>query len=362
MTETATELLGQVVGGKFRLGQLVGANERSAVFLTEYDGQEVHKSAIKIIPEDSEEAAGQLARWKEAAKLSHPHLIRLLEIGRCELNHTAVLYVVMEYAEENLSGVVARRPLATAEARDILSSVVNALAYVHAMGFVHCRLKPANIMANDDLLKISSDGLCRIGESSGSPGKPGAYDPPEASGGRISPAGDVWSLGMTLVEVLTQRLPLWERTNQAEPVLPPTLPAEFIDLARHCLRRDPQLRWTVSDIAARLQQNSPTPPKQMIRSSNNSPASRRIVGAAMLAGLALVAILAGARLFRHHAQNRTGLCDCGRKTSISVNNSADSPAKIGEEGGAARRAGFARSDASATDSAAVSAPFRRETQ
>jgi len=88
------------------------------------------------------------------------HLIRLLEMGRCELNHTAVLYVVMEYAEENLSLVIARRPLAPAEARVILGPVVKALSDVHVMGFVHCRLKPANIMADDDLLKISSDGLC----------------------------------------------------------------------------------------------------------------------------------------------------------------------------------------------------------
>jgi TonB family protein len=304
MTEAGTKLLGQVLGGKFRPGQFVGGNERSGVFLTDYDGQEVHKAAIKLIPEDSVEAVGQLARWEEAAKLSHPHLIRLMEMGRCELNHTAVIYVVMEYAEENLSLVVARRPLAPAEARAILGSVVNALAYVHAMGFVHCRLKPANIMADGDLLKISSDGLCRIGESSGSPGKPGAYDPPEASGGRISPAGDVWSLGMTLVEVLTQRLPVWERTNQLEPRLPPTLPAEFIDLARHCLRRDPQLRWTVADIAARIQQNSPTLPKQMIPSPQPSIANLRTIGAAVLACLALVAILAGPRLFRRHSQNR----------------------------------------------------------
>jgi TonB family protein len=304
MTEAATKLLGQVVDGKFRLGQFVGGNQCGAVFLTEYEGQKVHKVAIKIISEDSVEAVGQLARWREAAKLSHPHLIRLLEMGRCELNHTAVLYVVMEYADENLSLVVARRPLAPAEARVILGSVVNALAYVHVMGFVHCRLKPANIMADDDLLKISSDGLCRIGESSGSPGKPGTYDPPEASGGRISPAGDVWSLGMTLVEVLTQRLPVWDRTNQAEPGLPPTLPAEFIDLARHCLRRDPQLRWTVADIAARLQQNSTTPPRQMIPSPQPSITKLRTIGAAVLAGLALVAILAGPRLFRHHSQNQ----------------------------------------------------------
>lgn len=305
MTEAATKLLGQVVDGKFRLGQFVGANERSAVFLTEYEGQKVPKAAIKLMPADSVEAEGQLSRWRHAAKLSHPHLIRLLEMGSCELNHKAVLYIVMEYAEENLSQVVARRPLAPAEARVMLGSVVNALAYVHAMGFVHCRLKPANIMADDDLLKISSDGLCRIGESSGSPGTPGAYDPPEASAGRISPAGDVWSLGMTLVEVLTQRLPVWERTNQSEPRLPPTLPAGFIDLSRHCLRRDPQLRWTVADIAAHLQQNSTTPPSQIIPSPQPSIAKLRTIGAAALAGLALVTIVAGPRLFKHLRQNRS---------------------------------------------------------
>jgi TonB family protein len=304
MTEAWTKHIGQVVAEKFRLSQFVGGNERSVVFLVDYDGQEVHKAAIKLIPADSEEATGQLARWRQAAKLSHPHLIRLLEMGRCELNHTPMLYVVMEYAEENLSLVVARRRLAPAEARAILGAVADALAYVHANGFVHCRLKPANIMADDDLLKVSSDGLCHIGESSGSLGKPGAYDPPEAAGGRISPTGDVWSLGMTLVEALTQRLPVWERTNQAEPALPSTLPAEFLDLARHCLRRDPQLRWTVADIAAALQGNSTRQQRQPTPSRQDSFANRRIVGAAMLAGLALVAILAGPRLFRHHSQNQ----------------------------------------------------------
>jgi TonB family protein len=304
MTVAGTKQIGQVVAGKFRLGQFVGGNERSAVFLADYDGQEAHKVAIKLIPADSVDAAGQLTRWKQVAKLSHPHLVRLLEMGRCELDHTAMLYVVMEYAEENLSLVVARRPLAPAEVRAFLGPVVDAIAYVHANGFVHCRLKPANIMADDDLLKISSDGLCHIGESSGSLGKPGAYDPPEAAGGRISPAGDVWSLGMTLVEVLTQRLPVWERTSQAEPALPSTLPAELLDLARHCLRRDPQLRWTVADIAARLQQNSPTPPRQVTPSPQASFANRSIVGAALLAGLALVAILASPRLFRHRSQNQ----------------------------------------------------------
>jgi eukaryotic-like serine/threonine-protein kinase len=304
MTEAATKQIGQVVDGKFRLGQFVGGNELSSVFLVDYDGQQVPKAAIKLIPADSVDAPAQLARWKRAAKLSHPHLIRLLEMGRCELNHTPMLYVVMEYAEENLSQVVARRPLSPAEASDILGPVVDALAYVHAEGFVHCRLKPANVMADDDLLKISSDGLCRIGESSGAAGKPGAYDPPEAAGGRISPAGDVWSLGMTLAEALTQRLPVWERTNQAEPSLPSNLPPEILDLARHCLRRDPQLRWTVADISARLQQSSPTPPRQITQSAQTSFANPRAIGGVVLAVVALVAIVGGLLLFWNHSRNQ----------------------------------------------------------
>jgi eukaryotic-like serine/threonine-protein kinase len=301
MTEAATKRVGQVIDGKFRLGEFVGGDESSAVFLTDFDSPDVRKVAIKLVRADSPEAEGLLTRWRHAAKLSHPHMIRLLDMGRGELDGSAVLYVVMEYAEENLSAVIARRPLAPDEARAILGPVVDALAYVHAKGFVHCRIKPANIMAENDLLKISSDGLCRIGEFSGSVGKPGAYDPPEAAGGRISPAGDVWSLGMTLVEALTQRLPVWERTNQAEPALPSNLPPEFLDLARHCLRRDPQLRWSVADIAARLLPNAPTPPKQPPRGVQYSLAQRRFVGTAAPIGLALLAILAGARILKHHS-------------------------------------------------------------
>jgi serine/threonine protein kinase len=303
MTEAAAKQVGQVIDGKFRLGEFVGGDEGSAVFLTDCDSPGVPKVAIKLVPADAAEAEGLLARWRHAAKLSHPHMIRLLDTGRGELDGSAVLYVVMEYAEENLSAVIARRPLAPAEARAVLGPVVDALAYIHARGFVHCRIKPANIMAENDLLKISSDGLCRIGEFSGSVGKPGAYDPPEAAGGRISPAGDVWSLGMTVVEALTQRLPVWERTNQAEPALPSNLPAEFLDLARHCLRRDPQLRWSVADIAARLLPNAPAaPPKPMARGKQHFFAQRRWVGTAAPIGLALLAVLAGARILKHHSQ------------------------------------------------------------
>ncbi|HXN29219.1 MAG TPA: hypothetical protein VN902_18985, partial [Candidatus Acidoferrales bacterium] len=112
MTEAAAKQVGQVIDGKFRLGEFVGGDEGSAVFLTDYDSPDARKVAIKLVPADAAEAEGLLTRWRHAAKLSHPHMIRLLDMGRGELDGSAVLYVVMEYADENLSAVIARRPLA----------------------------------------------------------------------------------------------------------------------------------------------------------------------------------------------------------------------------------------------------------
>jgi TonB family protein len=304
MTETATQWVGQVVDGKYQLGKFVGATDHSAVFVTECAQPDVRKAVIKLVPADAVEASGQLGRWKQAAKLSHPNLIRIFDMGRCELEGTPVLYVVMEGADENLASVVDKRPIAADEARDILGPLVEALGYIHGKGFVHGHIKPANIMALDEQLKISSDGLCRIGDSRGSLGKPSPYDSPEATGGRISPAGDVWSLGMTLSEALTQRLPIWERTNQGDPAPPSTMPAEFLEIARHCLRRDPQLRWSIADIAARTRGSAAAPPKpvQTDEKPQVSFAMPQYVVPVAAIGLALVIVLAVVMLLKHHSQ------------------------------------------------------------
>jgi len=223
-------------------------------------------------------------------------------MGRCQLGDTVLLYVVMEYAGEDLSQILPHRPLTPAEARDMLAPALDALAYVHGKGFVHGHLKPANIMAIDDQLKLSSDGLCRMGESSGGRRKLRVYDPPEAARGTISPAGDVWSLGMTLVEALTQRLPVWEGKEQGEPALPETVPAPFLDLARHCLRRDPGRRWTVAQISAWLQHTLPVPQEQTTAGPQEAIAKRRYIVPAVAVGLALAAMLAGPRLLHRRRE------------------------------------------------------------
>ena len=183
----------------------------------------------------------------------------------------------------------------------MLPSVAEALAYVHAKGFVHGHIKPTNIMAVGEQIKISSDVLCGVGESSRVLGAPSVYAAPEiADGGGMTPASDVWSLGMTLVEALTQSPPAWHGTEPTEPLLPTTLPEPFFDIASHCLRRDPQHRWTVTDIAARLRQ--PSPPPQVKREDKivepeGTFRKRGYLGPAVAVGVLLLAIV-GARLLR----------------------------------------------------------------
>src|SRR2546422_11551930 len=122
----------------------------------------------------------------------------------------------MEYAGEDLSQMLPHRPLTPAEARDMLAPALDALAYVHGKGFAHGHMKPANIMAIDDQLKLSSDGLCRMGESTGGRRKPRGYDPPEAARGTIAPAGGGWALGKNPGAAPAQRPAGWEGEENGE--------------------------------------------------------------------------------------------------------------------------------------------------
>lgn len=258
MNEAWKQWEGQVADGKFHLREYLGSSERGPVFLTEFGEPEPQRAAIKLIPADPQDADAQLARWALAANLMHPHLLRVLQTGRCQVGGARLLYAVMECADEDLSHVVLKRALTPAEASEMLRPVLEALAYLHGKGLVHGHVKPANIMAIGEQLKISSDGICAARDKNGWRGnRPSVYDAPEAGTRGCSAAGDVWSLGVTLVEVLTQQLPVWEWKGQEEPELPKAIPAPFGDIARQCLRRDPQRRCTLAEIGARLDPDAP---------------------------------------------------------------------------------------------------------
>jgi TonB family protein len=261
---TPTELWkkweGRVVDGKFPLLQWLGGSDHSAVFLTERAGREPQKAVVKLIPaaspyQENLDEAAQLSRWAGAARLSRPHLIRLFEYGRCQIGDTRLLYVVMEYAEENLAEIVPLRRLSAAEASEMLRPAAEALASLHQAGFVHGRIKPSNIMATNNQLKVSADELRKTGERAAARA-PSAYDAPELSAVGLSPANDIWSLGIMLVAVLTQHEPKLKNGDRERVVVPETIPQPFREIARQCLQVDPQQRCTAGAILSQLQNHA----------------------------------------------------------------------------------------------------------
>jgi TonB family protein len=302
MNDFGKQWEGQVVDGEFHLRQYLGGSARSAVFLTERSAQELQKAAIKLVPANETDAELQLSRWAVAANLTHANVVRIFRTGHCRLGTDELLYVVTEFAEEDLSQILPQRALTPAETREMLEPVLDALRYLHNRGLVHGRIKPANLMAVADQLKISSDGI-RSAADSVSPetralGNPTVYDPPEAAKSGLSAAGDVWSLGMTLVEVLTQGLPKCDPAGQSDPQIAKsslaTLPQPFLDIARRALRGDANARWSVDEISARLQ-----PPARHGQNSTSKPAYL-IPGVAIV--VILVAIFVVPKFYDHSAE------------------------------------------------------------
>lgn len=292
---------GRVADGKFPLRQWLGGSDHSAVFLTERTGAEPQKAAIKLIPADSREAA-QLSRWADAAKLSHPHLIRLFEYGCCQIDETRLLYVVMEYAEENLAEILPLRPLSAAEASQMLRPAAEALDYLHRSGFVHGRIKPSNIMAVGDQLKISADRLCKSGER-GDARTPSVYDAPELVMAGPSPAADIWSLGATLLAVLTQNEPNLKNLAREPVVVPETVSQAIREIARRCLQIDPQQRCTASDILNRLQPQASRPPVPVsagaVETRTSESRSKRWIAVSIAAAALVLVVWVGNKFISH---------------------------------------------------------------
>jgi hypothetical protein len=232
MTETEiwTKWESQVVNGIFPLRRFLGRSNHSVVFLTECRARSLGSAAIKIIPADTARAEGQLSRWHLAASLSHPHLIRVLESGRCKLGGHPFLFVVTEYAEQNLAQILPHRALTVDEVREMLTPALDALAFLHRQNLVQGQLKAPNFLVVNDQLKLASDTIREAGDAAG-----------------VDLAGDMRALGATIVEALTQTRP----ELQARPEglsLPATLSPELADAVRRCLSPEPGNRPTVSEL------------------------------------------------------------------------------------------------------------------
>jgi TonB family protein len=239
MSEAWAALAGHVVNGVFPLRCYLGGSDHSGVFLTTLSAHEPSDVALKLVAAPATPALAdlQLARWLSAARLDHPHLLRSLGAGRCEIDGVRYLYTVMEYADQNLAQLLAHRALTADEAREMLVPALSALRFLHDRKCVQGRLRPSNILVVGDQLKLASDAIRPVGEAHDGMNAPSVYDAPETREGSWSGAGDVWALGVTVCEALTRRQPSGLREGAGSVALPSDLLSTFREFVERCVSR-----------------------------------------------------------------------------------------------------------------------------
>lgn len=267
------DLEGQSVGA-CTLQAYAGGSDQTAVFTTTRGNGE--KAAIKLTPLDSRTSELKLSRLRQAMRLSHPNLLPIYDTGVIELNGKNLLWVMTPLADEDLSQILPLRALTAGETEQMLTPVLTALSYLNREGFIHGRVKPSNIMAIGDQVKLSSDSLSILGDPLLNPLRT-AYDAPELRQGKSLPGSDVWALGMTLVNALTQSLPT---VASGAAKIPASLPSRFSGIAERCLQVDVRQRATLGEIQELLKrpvqapENARTQPQApMVR---ETPAEREL--------------------------------------------------------------------------------------
>lgn len=192
-----------------------------------------------------------LRREAEAiARLQHPGLVTLFDLGQCDRGP----YLVLELLEgETLAERLRSGPLALREAVRIALEVARALAHAHAHGVLHRDLKPSNVfLATGGAVKVLDFGLAHVfgaGGPAGS-GTPGYMAPEQVAGGAEDERTDVHALGVLLHELLAPRgegaptaPDLAARPDAARPLLDaPRVPAALAALAARMVAPDPAAR------------------------------------------------------------------------------------------------------------------------
>ncbi|HZC75768.1 MAG TPA: protein kinase, partial [Gaiellaceae bacterium] len=207
---------GDLIAGRYELEELVGTGGMSSVFRA-HDTQLDRRVAVKILHEHYAADPEYLERFRSearaVARLSHPNIVTVIDRGEDEGRQ----YIVFEHVDgENLKELVVRTGrLPVRKALELALATADGLAFAHEQGLVHRDVKPQNVLlSSEGDLKVTDFGIARSLDvehgvtQTGTVLGTGEYLAPEqASGKPVSPATDVYSLGVVLWELLTGDVP-----------------------------------------------------------------------------------------------------------------------------------------------------------
>jgi serine/threonine protein kinase len=265
----ATESL-DLIAARYRIRDRVGTGGMAQVYLARDEslGRDVALKIFRRELAEDEDLQRQQGEIRLLARLSHPSLVTLFDAISDDRGR-AVL--VLEYVPgSDVRARLARGPMPPAEVAALGADVARALAYIHGQGVVHRDISPANILLPDDhasgpTAKLTDLGIARLIDdakitATGSViGTAGYMSPEQVEGRPATPAGDVYSLGLVLLECLTGRRGYPGSAVESavarltrDPVVPPALPPAWRELLLALTARDPDARPTAAEAVERL--------------------------------------------------------------------------------------------------------------
>jgi serine/threonine-protein kinase len=208
-------VIGTELSGRYRLEEKVGTGGMSTVYRA-YDPTLERRVAIKLMHRDISDDPDQLERFRRearaVARLSHPHVVTVIDFGEDD----GTPYIVLEYVEgETLKGRIKRMGrLPVVEAVAYAIEIGRALSAAHAERLVHRDVKPQNVLIDaEGRGKVTDFGIARSLEAHGLTatgrvlGTTDYVSPEQALGRDVSEQSDIYSLGIVLFEMLTGEVP-----------------------------------------------------------------------------------------------------------------------------------------------------------
>lgn len=229
--------------GKYEIKGLIGRGAMAEVYRA-HNPVLKNDVAIKVMNPgimDNEEAAARFRREAQAAaRLSHPNVMRVFDFD-IEGN---IYYMVMELLEgRTLRDLLReyREGMPHEQAIEIIKQLAGAVDYAHQQGIIHRDIKPTNIIMVGERAVLSDFGLARISDQAqltatgSSAGTPAYMSPEQASGEKITTRSDIYSIGITLYEMITGAPPFQGETFasilvqqiQAQPRMPSEIVADI---------------------------------------------------------------------------------------------------------------------------------------
>ena len=254
---------GMIFANKYRIVKLIGSGGMANVYLG-IDMNTGANVAIKILkPEfssDDEFIRRFDAEAKSVASLNHANIVKVYGVGH-EGNFR---YIVQEYIEGiTVKDLINQNGhLDWKNAVPIVIQIGLALDYAHQNGIVHRDIKPQNILiSRDRVAKITDFGIARAASSTTitmtgvQMGSVHYFSPEQARGGNVGPQSDIYSLGVSLFEMVTGRLPFDGDSNvaiavkhlQETPPVPSSLmqgiPKGLDSIIAKCMQKSPERRY-----------------------------------------------------------------------------------------------------------------------